>query len=120
MSSLSFPGFSISGSDLPPQRTHRVRRRSRLLLDPMLVPLEQPIVRSAAYSTGASAASGGMDDLSNGGNWSLQLSRFTRTGSVTALDLPHSVLQSTGDLRLAVTNALAIPGNSSFFKNSAK
>jgi len=53
---------------------------------------------------------------SGSGSGAVQLSGFTGTGSGAALDLPRSVLQWTGDLHGAVTNAgaLAIPGNSFF------
>jgi hypothetical protein len=56
---------------------------------------------------------------SGSGLGAVQLSGFTGTGSGAALDLPRSVLQSTGQLHGAVTNAGAChPQKLVFFKVS--
>jgi RHS repeat-associated protein len=122
MSVLPFRALSGPGSNRSPRRARRGRRP---IFRPWLVPLEQRIVLSVDYWTGASARSTGNDNWSNAGNWSLgavprasDTADFTSSQSQsgtavvdTAMTIGALVSDSTWGGTLDVNNALAVNGN---------
>jgi RHS repeat-associated protein len=71
MPSLSHTTTSTSGSNVSRRRSRLAKRRGRLVFVPAIVNLEDRIMLTTDFWTGTSASSGGNDNWSTGGNWSL-------------------------------------------------
>jgi RHS repeat-associated protein len=125
MSSFPRPGSSSLRANLSPGSTRRARRRRGLVHRPRFESLEQRIVLTVDYWTGAAANAGGNDNWSNTGNWSLNAvpgssdtADFTSSESKDAAAIVDSafaisslVIDGTWNGTLTVSKAVAIAGN---------
>ena len=123
MSSPSFPGGLMSGSNR--SRRRRVRRSRKRFFLPRLVGLEQRVMLATDFWTGHSASIGGNNNWSNAANWSLNaVPGATDTADFTSsqsqfgsanVDVAESagsvVIDGTWNGTLTVTSSLTISGN---------
>jgi YD repeat-containing protein len=123
MSLISFPSVSKPGSSLS-RRRRGGKRPGKRLFRPAIQHLEDRMLLSTDYWTGASAHAGGNDNWSNAGNWSAGLPGASTTVDFTSsesqfgtaiMDTATTVaavdIDSTWGGTLTVSNPLTISGN---------